>query len=156
MIHKPPIHTATGILRGTVILLDLAKQDAYLGPEQQGGLSFKSIPRGKSSSAIRGQTRLSVASRKNTPGPQDHSEFKWVLAIGKNCLKLFTPLWCLSPSRDNPGPHVYFGGGALLNLKHHKNTTSMSFITGCSTPDLRTALWPVGVARSINSTPGIY
>ena len=86
VIHKPPINTAMGLLKGIVIFLDLAKQDIYLGPEYLGSLSFKCLLQRKSSSAIWGPPGLSVASRKSTPGPQDHSEFEWVSDIGKNCL----------------------------------------------------------------------
>ena len=78
MIHNLPIYMVMGLLKGIVIFLDLAKQDAYLGPEHLQALSFRCIPPGESSSAIWGSTRLSVSSRKSTSGPQDHSEFKWI------------------------------------------------------------------------------
>lgn len=106
VIHEPPIHAASGLLKGIVTLLGLAKQDADPGHEHLGALSFKCLPQRKSSSVLWGQTGLSVASRKSPPGPQNHNEFEGVWAIGKNCLQIFTPLGSLLPAGDNPGPHL--------------------------------------------------
>ena len=44
MVHKPLISTSIDLLKSTIILLELTKQDTYLHPEYLRIFSFKYLP----------------------------------------------------------------------------------------------------------------